>query len=385
MKNIKLKLVSLFAFSSLFLSLFVSLLYIYDPMMFFHKNYFRELTISDDMRVFSPGAIRHFEHDSYILGTSMMVNSSSSLFSEELGGNFANLSMDGSDFFEREYPLKMMLEKGAKTIVFSMDAQYLDQQRGKKEYPKEFLDSIYSNDIERIRYYFNVNTLLCALSFSSSSFCIGDASSFEHPSEWFSDKAQSARFGGVENWLSSNSSQINKALSNICEISEYIKNGIKKDVSEEDIVKQVDNAKEYVYTHLLKYVDTASDTNFVLVFPPYSRVRFAEWYQYDIASSIVHVEVIKYLVQVSSRKDNLEVYAFEDMAFIDALENYKDPNHHSKEISNVLTSYIGRKRGLLTEDNLDEFLIKAKDLALEFDYQNFSKPFCSKLNYRDHL
>lgn len=355
----------------------VGLLYTYDPMMFFHKNYFRDLKIPSDMRIFAPGAIRFFEHDSYILGTSVMVNSSADRFSESLGGHFANLSMDGADYFERSYPLRLMLEKKAKTVVFSLDAQYLDQQEGKVEYPKSLLDEMYSNNLSRIRYYFNTSSLGCALAYSSSKFCIGSASDFNHPSEWFTDRTENARFGGVENWLGTNNHQIRGALKRICGVSENIKAKKKLQSSINDIENRKEKAKDYVYKYLLSYVERNPDTDFILVFPPYSRVRFAEWYQYDIDSSIIHVEIVKYVTDLSGKVDNLQVFSFEDMEFLDELINYKDPNHYSKDISELITEYIKNKKGLLSPSTIDTFISAAEKRSLDFDYVKFSGYFCS--------
>ena len=81
-----------------FVMAFVINLYLYDPVQIFHKPYFRERTFFGDMRVAARGIIQHYPFDSYILGTSMLENTSAREAKEKLGGEWVNISMSGSTF-----------------------------------------------------------------------------------------------------------------------------------------------------------------------------------------------------------------------------------------------------------------------------------------------
>ena len=61
-------------------------LYFYDPFLLYHKPYFREEKFSSDMRMQAKGIIKHYDFDSYILGTSMLGNTSAKEAKEKLGG-----------------------------------------------------------------------------------------------------------------------------------------------------------------------------------------------------------------------------------------------------------------------------------------------------------
>ncbi|WP_300673607.1 hypothetical protein [Helicobacter sp. UBA3407] len=105
----------------LFVGLFlVLILYFYDPFLLYHKPYFREETYSDDIRMQAKGIIKHYNFDSYILGTSMLANTSAKEAKEKLGGEWVNISMSGSTFRERATAMRYLFGiKQPKQILYS--------------------------------------------------------------------------------------------------------------------------------------------------------------------------------------------------------------------------------------------------------------------------
>lgn len=76
---------------------------------------------------------------------------------------------------------------------------------------------------------------------------------------------------------------------------------------------------------------------------------------------------IKQMVKMGSRFENVEIYGFEDRNFVDDIANYKDLIHFSEEISDWIIRAISVKEGLLTLDNIDEYLAACEQKAKEFD------------------
>ena len=85
--------------------------FIIDPLKLFHEPYFLKNKLDSNMRIQASGIIKNYEFDSIILGTSMLENTSAKTTSEILGGKFTNISLSGSDFFERSFILNYALEK----------------------------------------------------------------------------------------------------------------------------------------------------------------------------------------------------------------------------------------------------------------------------------
>ncbi len=97
-------------------------LYLYDPAQIFHKPYLRKTTFFSDMRVAARGIIQHYNFDSYILGTSMLENTSAKEVKEKLGGEWVNISMSGSTFGERATAMRYLFDiKQPKQILYSLD------------------------------------------------------------------------------------------------------------------------------------------------------------------------------------------------------------------------------------------------------------------------
>lgn len=63
-----------------------TLLYIYDPLMLYHKPYFRKETFSTDMRVQAKAIIDNYDFDSIIIGSSILENTSAKEANDKLGG-----------------------------------------------------------------------------------------------------------------------------------------------------------------------------------------------------------------------------------------------------------------------------------------------------------
>ena len=77
------------------------------------------------MRQQAAGIINNYEFDSIILGTSMLENTSAKEAGEKLGGKFMNISLSGSNFYERSFVLEYALrKKEIKKIIYSLDEYF---------------------------------------------------------------------------------------------------------------------------------------------------------------------------------------------------------------------------------------------------------------------
>jgi len=344
--------------------------YVYDPMQIFHKAWNRDKTFHANMRQQAAGIINNYsDYDSVILGTSMLENTSSKEASNKLGGHFINISLSGSSYFERSIVLRSLFRQHkVKNILYSLDFdKYFSQETEYPSYPLSRFDYLYDeNWFNDFKLYANLKYLPCLLLQSSNSKCVGEKISLDRPNAWFEYFDQIVRFGGLEKWIKSkNNGQIIDAFKSIHETAEHLRKH--ETVSLQDVDITIGLAKKYIDENILKFVRAYPDTKFILVDPPYSRIQYAIWAQYNLPGFKVYKEILRYLAKNSDKYSNLEVYSFGEEKFVDKIATYKDLDHYHHSINSWMLSAIAEKNGLLHKKNVDLSLEYITDKALNFD------------------
>lgn len=133
-------------------------------MQIFHKSFIKsDLHLHGNMRQQAAGIISNYEFDSIILGTSMLENTSAFEATKIVGGNFVNISLSGSSFFEREPILSYALKKkNLKNIIYSLDSTYIDLNKSHKSYPINTYSFLYDeNYFNDFKAYLNKNFFKC--------------------------------------------------------------------------------------------------------------------------------------------------------------------------------------------------------------------------------
>ncbi len=359
----------------LFPLLVIGIFYYYDPMQIFHKSYLKkDLYLHENMRQQAAGIINNYEFDSIILGTSMLENTSSLEASKLLGGDFVNISLSGSDFYERNLVLSYAIKlKKIKRVIYSLDSfAYLDQRKGDPLYPIETFHYLYdSNSFNDIKAYWNDKFFKCIIKFSEEPICIGNKKTFEYPNVWFTNKSHSDRFGGLENWFKAqNNAPIKDTFPSITFYIDKIKKNEK--ISLDKIDEKIKKAKEYVDETLLQNVSKYPNTEFIMVFPPYSRMNYAMWTQCNLPYYELHKVIIKYLTEKSNEYKNLKIYGFEDNDFLDNISNYKDIFHYHQSINSMMLENFKNQKGLLTITNVDNYIKISEEKALNYNVNDIA-------------
>jgi hypothetical protein len=104
------------------------------------------------------------------------------------------------------------------------------------------------------------------------------------------------------------------------------------------------------------YIASHLDTEFILILPPYSRIKFAIDAQYNELSFRRYKESVRYLVSKSAQFSNMKVYGWGNHAFVDQISNYKDLIHYEHKINSWMLGAIKRNEGLLTASNIEAYL-----------------------------
>lgn len=355
---------SFIIYSILCISLIAGINFILDPLKLFHKSYFFKDKLNNNMRIQAVGIIRNYQFDSIILGTSMLENTSSKEATEILNSNFNNISVSGSDFFERSFILNYVLKnKNIEKVIYSLDySGLLFSRKGKKDYPIDNFDYLYDESyINDFKQYLNIESIKLSLKVYLSK-----KANFDTPNEWFSNKSHSSRFGGIDNWFEAkNNQQIKSTFIEISNTINSIKN--KEVIFNENVESEIKNSKQYLENYLLKYVKEYPNTQFNLVIPPYSRIKNAINAQYRKSDFIKLKEAIHYLVEKSMDYPNLRIYGWGDKNFPSNIKLYKDLGHYHPSINSKMLIWIKENNGLLTSSNITEYLHIFEEKSLSYD------------------
>lgn len=357
-----------------------ALLYAYDPLMLFHAPWGRPPTLHESMRLQAAGIINNARFDGVILGTSMTENTSAVEAGRLLGGEFVNLSITASDYFERGLVLAHALRQQAlQRVIFSLDAGVYGRE-GHPVFHREAFDFLYDrNPFNDVRAYLTPRFLECALQWSMSEDCIGrpaglDRLNLDRPNAWFELPEQKVRFGGLDNWFRArNDWQVNAALAAIAADGRRIAAGEPPVADERQRAQAVAEALAYVDQYLLQVVKAHPEVEFYLFFPPYSRIRFAQWHQLGLPLAGAHEAVVRHLAGAAEALDNLAVFGFESEDFIDDIAWYKDTAHYHQQIDSLILQALASGRHRLRAATVDDYLRAARHKAFAFDLRGLGQ------------
>jgi hypothetical protein len=311
-----------------------------------------------------------------ILGTSILENSSAKEASQKLGGSFVNLSLEGSNFYERSFVLRYALEKKhISRVLYSLDHLGVASYEGHPGYPIETWAFLYDDDpLNDIRIYLNDKYMKCLRSFSHSDSCLGRDVGLDRPNAWFALPMHAARFGGLAHWFRADEQpQVKEALQTLHKRLEKIIEG--ESVATAGVNERLAASKAYLDKTLLSLIAQHPETRFDLILPPYSRIVFAMEAQYDKATFQVYKESIRYLVAKSQEYPNLRLYGWGDHDFLDAIENYKDLYHFSPAINSWMLDAIRTDEGHLTPEYLESYLAEITKRAESYDLEELKRRF----------
>jgi hypothetical protein len=347
-------------------------LLIYDPLHLFHKSWIvDDERVHGNMRLQAAGVINNYDFDSVIVGTSMMKGTSAISASEKIGGIFVNISSDGSGIYERSYIIDYALrKKKLKNVVISFDTGLdANLKKSHHRYPINkfyFLyDDILINDLKA---YWNYKFISCLVQFSTSSSCLGNKRNIQRPLEWFDKVSErNQNISGVENWLHHEKGR-GKA------VNSRIKRHLNKPWDLKKYKKNLELTKEIIDEKLFSLVEDNKDTNFHIVFPPYSRFLYSLWKQKNPYKYLLYEETLKYLVVNGAEYKNFKVYSFDDMKYLDDLDNYRDMRHYNTDMNETMLNSIRDQSNIINRYNITSFLEKidnindSYNLDLELNY-----------------
>lgn len=346
----------------------VFILYLYDPLLFYHKPYFREETYSNDIRMQAKGIIKHYNFDSYILGTSMLGNTSAKEAKEKLGGEWVNISLAGSSLGERALVLGYALrKKPVKSVILSLDAIV-----GVSESESHFAFLYDDNELNDLKIYFNGKFIKCALLLSDSGGCKTTIKDTEDLASFGKDEQTNKRFGGIQNWFVDY-----KKVAQLLDLADAIKtNNFAK--LQRTNAKDISRDKKYLDKFLLTFVRDYPQTNFYFIVPPYSRLnynvyRLKKKSMTNSENFYTWSAVLTWLIGELESYPNAKIYGFDTLDYADNIANYSDLIHYNIDMNSMQLDAIRDNTHRLTSGNIEEYL-KTMELKIqEYDVEPLVK------------
>ena len=339
-----------------------ALLWVNDPLQVFHPSFFHRDRLSPFMREQAAAIIRLYDFDGCILGSSVLENTSADEASRKLGGRFVNLSMSGSDLYERAFVLRKLLKKGMAHVICSLDDMVLQCRMGFPPYPPELWAFLYDdtpwNDI---KVYLNKKFIVAVVNpyFSTKRITL------DRPNAWFDREASRCLFGGLENWVRHWDIEfLRDFLTKTLPQAAAHSNASARTVPDQAEVRK---AEAYLDTYLIDIAAKYKNTEFYLIFPPYHKFRFADMMQNNPEIFFMHQHVIRYVVKKAALYKNIHIYGYENESFTYDISRYCNVGHYDEKINSMFIDAIAKQTNELTLDNIEKYLDECKNQAAAYD------------------
>lgn len=316
----------------LFLLVFTSIAsinYIVDPYQIYHKNKFGYLP---NERYQIAGLISSYlnsndeDIDSIIVGTSMSQNFISKEVATELQfKKTLKLTISGSTPIMKDAVINYAIQTGkVKNILLDLFESYADSQS--KDIQTLPLYLYESNEFIKFKnYILNIDTfkysMLLLLNLQDTA---KDLSDYQY-------------------WMS-NAEMLFTKFNECSNLNSF--NLVKKDFN-------------YTYTDnlpqldmLIKQIKENKNTDFLLFFPPYSRLFY---YELDGDKLNRNISMRRYILENLDSAQNVKIYAFDNFSFTADLSNYKDKAHYNAQVSTKILQLISGDIGRITLENIDTY------------------------------
>lgn len=339
-------------------------MFIYDPLMLYHKPWFRTESFDKDPRLANQGVIKNYSFDSIIIGSSMLENSSPKKASLLLSERFINISAPALYFNERAIFLNYAFfkNKNIKRVIYSLDlAMLLDLSARDTKYFDFLYDDNYYNDI---LVYLQKRFLFCVLNINDD---CSKNKDLDSRTFWINDVKH--RFGGFENWLKS--AKYYRGTSFAFEKIRPSKFVIKNNYNEKQV--KLEQMQNILKVHLFKIVEKNPQTVFDILIPSYSRL----FYLIDNGDRGLYFSRIKsilhWIVLEASKYQNVKIYGFDDLDYADDIANYRDLTHYNIDMNEIQLMAIKNQTNILTKTNIEEYLENFENKIRKYNIDEFIK------------
>lgn len=361
----------------------ITTIVIYDPLHIYHRQWLVKGdgdNFHKNMRLQAAGIINNYDFDSIIIGTSMLKGTSAKETSEKLGGNFVNLSMNASSTMERKYIIDYAMQrKDIKRVILTFDIGLEQHTKIHKKFPPDKYSFLYDDFIfNDLKAYWNDKSITCLVKWSQSRNCIGERRSLQKPQDWFDELyRKNAKISGIENWVTNKKGRWKRVVAP--NLTRHLQNPIK---SQSEYISKLNETKRVIENSLLSVVGENENVRFDVVFPPYSRFLYAIWLKKNPYKYQLYLDTIRYLTVKGEKLHNLTIFSFDDLPYIENLNNYSDMRHYNTDMNTMMIDLISQGQGVVNSNNIEEFI---KTISQKSQYYKFDDELSYLLNsFEEH-
>lgn len=324
-----------------------------DPLFHYHKPRAEFYYPLKQQRYQNDGILRHFNYDAIITGTSMTENFKSTEFDFLFDVTSVKVSYSGGSFKEINDAIKVAYKNGhdIKAVIRSLDTYKLnDSKDAMRTDLGSYPTYLYNDDLyDDVKYLLNIDVFR------------------KHCLPIIKNKIKGREPGITSFDEYSNWNKNYKFGKNIVLKKEIVFDKNKEQVLLTDA--DFNLIKENIKYNVTQLAKAHPETTFYYFFPPYSVVYWGDLI--TKGQYLKYIEAEKLAIEMILECSNIKLYSFNLMSDITTnLDNYKDTTHYGEWINSDILRYMKEEKGLLTKENYQEYLIKERELYMNYPYDS---------------
>ena len=363
------KVISMFFIFFVFASIgmFIGTLIFFDPYHIYYLPEKEPLYVDKwGSRKQDAAYIRHFEFDSFILGNSYMENTKVSDAESLFGGKFFNLSLSGSNNYERFIVLRDIFRRHKiKTAIILLS----DNVNRGGDYISQWAFLYDRNPFNDIQLYTNSNTISFIIKCIIKNECKwGSKIDFDRPCSWITLPEHNSRLGNIANWGKYyNNNQLKELIEIRLPMNVELKPGKFTSPSKNE-EKQIDSYLEETFFSIVRQ---HPETTFITYYNPHSRLYRA--FQSRDGTLGVYAYWLRKTVELGKNYSNFKIYGFDNLPFTADMSRYKDLTHYDDKVNSEILHFIKNDIYQLSVNNIDEYIDELRKNAELFDIVEINK------------
>ncbi|MFI3212538.1 MAG: hypothetical protein R3Y24_04270 [Eubacteriales bacterium] len=319
---------------------------IVDPYFHFHKPLSGISYALNNERYMNDGIVKNFEYDAIITGSSMNQNFKTTTLDRLFGTTSVKTTFSGAGFQEIADNLQRACDSknDVEMVVWGLDFNGLRREhdwQGYTGYPDYLYDTNVWNDSS---YVWNKSILLSGLLNTIIDTLQGqESTTFDEYSSWEHET-------GLD------------AISNT-----YVRS---EEMAEEQMVltdSEIQMVTDNIANNIVAIANNNPDTTFYLFYTPYSALYWESLYRAGELEKQIEAETIATELMLTC--ENIKLYNFsKETDITEDLSYYRDKEHYSAEINEVILQWIKDDVGLVTVENYQETIDWEQEYYMTYDY-----------------
>jgi len=324
------------------------LTYIVDPYFHYHKPIKGLKYRMYEQQYINDGIARHFEYDTIIIGNSLSENMQASQVDELFDCKSIKIPYSGAGYKELWSAIGRALEynNDVKTVYVMLDMD--DAVKGEKyvrysNYPEYLYDDSIWNDA---KYLWNKDIFYRGVLYNLMMTFTGK---------------ESTTFDEYSTKVSKTGAEVVIPM-----IGEIPQEPVELRIYEED---DIENVIENINTNVFGVTKEYPDTEFVLIYAPFSIAKWARYYgegEVDYRLQSIETAIECFLTQ-----ENITLYSFQDdFSLVCDMDYYRDTVHYSVEACEYMMENIAMDKEPITKENYLDYCNEISEFYSEYDYSS---------------